>query len=198
MGLEVEYIRFINQGIGAVYGQNTKDLTMVELGNQWISPNPVISERFGKDYFTNQGFKHISIDMNGEDGAIPLDLRIPALFKNLFNKVDILTNAGTTEHVEPHECQYECYSIIHNLVKHGGLMVHILPDVHELDTNGAWAGHCTNYYSTEFFEMLSRECGYEIIRNNTINSNRCVALKKTFNLPFMKDKNLFLSYIAQR
>lgn len=198
MGLEVQYIRFINQGIGAVFGENTKGLTMMELGNQWISPNPVISERFGKDYFTNQGFKHISIDMNGEDGAIPLDLRIPALFKKYFGKVDILTNAGTTEHVEPHECQYDCYSIIHNLVKPGGLMVHILPDVHELDTNGAWAGHCTNYYSTEFFEMLSRECGYEIIKNNTIYGNRCVALKKAHNLPFMSDKHLFLSYIAER
>jgi len=200
MGLEVQYMRFINNAIHKVFGYDisNKKLKMLELGNQEISPNPVYPGRLGKEYYSNLGFDHTSVDLNGMDGALPLDLRIQPLFREFNNTIDVLTNSGTTEHVEPHECQYDCFNIIHDCVKVGGIMIHLLPDVVELDERGWWIGHCTNYYSTEFFEMLASECNYEILGNEVMVGIRAVALRKLQDNVFTKNKELFLSKIAQR
>jgi hypothetical protein len=198
MGLEVSYMEFMENELVKVFGSDWNNLTMLELGNQHISSNEKYRYGTGKDYYSSVGFNHISVDINGEDGALPLDLRYPSQFEQFVNKIDVLTNFGTTEHVEPHDTQYECYSILHNCVKLGGLMVHVLPDVYELDQYGAWSGHCTNYYSHEFFKMFAEECGYEILNSTLIRSNRCVILKKILDKPFMSDKELFLSGIKVR
>lgn len=198
MGLDISYMQFIENELLNVFGKDWTGLTMVELGNQHISPNEVYRYPTGKEYYSSKGFKHISIDINGEDGALPLDLRNPELFKEYFNIVDVLTNCGTTEHVEPHETQYECYYILHKCLKVGGLMFHVLPDVNELDLNGAWSGHCTNYYSDEFFKMFAEECGYEVLNSTIIRGNRSVCLKKTLDLPFIQNKEKFLNLISVR
>lgn len=66
--------------------------TMLELGNK--KTNIV-----WKNYFTELGYEHTSVDWNGQDGALKLDLREPL---NL-GTFDIITNIGTTEHVSEQE-----------------------------------------------------------------------------------------------
>lgn len=198
MGLDLSYMNYIQNELVNVFGENWNGLTMLELGNQHITQGEGCDFLTGKDYYSNKGFEHISIDMNGEDGALPLDLRNPDLFAQYFNSVDVLTNSGTTEHVEPYETQYECFSILHNCVKVGGIMIHIVPDVYELDNHGSWAGHCTNYYCDEFFTTFAKDCGYEVLSSTVIRGNRAVCLKKTLDLPFMQDRQKFLSLISVR
>jgi len=63
--------------------------TMLELGNkEWQGASY-------KDYFTALGFRHTSVDINGLNGARPLDLQEPL---NL-GTFDMVSNIGTTEHV---------------------------------------------------------------------------------------------------
>lgn len=52
-----------------------------------------------KDWFEGRGIRHVSVDLNGQDGALPLDLRDPL---NL-GTFDLVTNYGTTEHVSEQE-----------------------------------------------------------------------------------------------
>lgn len=63
---------------------------MLELGNKRN-----VSLTY-KRFFESQGYRHVSVDWNGQDGALKRDLRQPL---NL-GTFDMVTNIGTTEHVE--------------------------------------------------------------------------------------------------
>lgn len=128
-------------------------------------------------------------------GSNVCDLTKPDQFSRWNNWFDIITNSGTTEHVEPFESQYECFNIIHDCVKVGGVSIHLVPDIDELNQHKSWLGHSSFYYSKSFFEMLAIECGYEIIANQIINGLRCAALKKAINKPFMGNRTTFLDKI---
>jgi hypothetical protein len=75
MGLETNYLKFINSVISQASGKR-----MLELGNQSLnhSKRP---EKTGNEYFTNNGFEHISVDRNGLDGAVKKDLRNISQFR---------------------------------------------------------------------------------------------------------------------
>lgn len=197
MGLKATYIDFIERNIKKVY-PDFKNLMMLELGDQVIKAKEPYSENTGKEYFTNQGFNHTSVDLNGLNGAVVRDLRDANQFIDWQNQFNVLTNSGTTEHVEPFETQYDCFQILHNCLKTNGVFVHLLPDIKERDEKGIWWRHCHFYYSNKFFEMLATECNYIMLENTVIEGLRCAALQKIENSSFMTDRNKFLSCIEQR
>jgi hypothetical protein len=197
MGLNAAYIKFIEEAIQEGLAYQTPKLHMLELGDQEIA-DPKILEKTGKKYFQNKGFQHVSVDLNGQNGALIKDLSKPQQFKSFFNAFDVITNAGTSEHVEPLSAQYECFEIIHSCLKAGGVAVHLVPDVVEHDVNNRWRGHCPFYYSRDFFEMLADENGYTIFENKVINGLRAVALIKTEDSPFMSDRQKLCGAISVR
>jgi hypothetical protein len=128
-----------------------KEVKMCELGNQHCNvPNePLI----GKQLMLKRGVaEHVTLDINGEDGAERFDMEKPIL--KWAHYFDILTNYGSTEHMPD---QYEVFKNIHNLVKTGGAVVHVVPPV------GEWPDHCPVYYVPKFFEQLSTAAGYKIV-----------------------------------
>ena len=127
---------------------------MLELGNQMIKRDG--KRIIAKDYFENIGFKHVSFDINGKNGAIPIDLSKP-IREEHFNKFDIVTNSGTSEHVEPYEGQYECFRNIHLCTRVGGIMIHVIPQ------SGSFPDHCPFYYKQDFFSTLVRYNNYDVI-----------------------------------
>jgi len=105
-----------------------------------------------KTFWTQLGFNHTSIDMNGLDGSLNLDLR-KDLSKEFTKTFDFVYDGGTGEHVDN---QYMCFKNVHNFTKPGGIMCHVLPKV------GTVPGHCQYYYTLESFEVLAKLCNYEI------------------------------------
>ncbi len=169
---------------------------MLELGNQRLRTADG-QKTTGKAYFDRLGVTHTSFDLNGRDGAIAIDLGKPCTDDAWRNAFDIITNAGTTEHVEPHEAQYECFKNIHEWLKPGGVAVHMVPDADALQQRGAWRGHCCNYYTHAFFERLAEDSGYTLVQPNRILSLVCVGLKKDGDAPFACDRRTFLSGIKR-
>jgi hypothetical protein len=182
----------IDKSFGVFQGK-----AMLELGDQVIR-DPNIPETTGKDFFSNKGLSHTSVDLNGRHGSVRLDLSKPAKKPDWVKNYDIITNAGTSEHVEPLKGQYECFKNIHNWLKPGGVQIHLLPDIGELEAKGAWKNHCNNYYSHRFFSMLAANNGYEIISEKIINGLICVCLRKDRDTPFMKKRRLFLRHIDRK
>ena len=198
MGLTPSYLRYIETCIEQAFGSgNMHGLCMLELGDQVIG-GPGIGEQTGKAYFSHRGLNHVSVDINGRHGALARDLTIPEQFHDWHGQWDIVTNSGTTEHVEPFESQYDCFGIIHDCLRVGGIAIHLIPDVDERDVHGAWIDHCRYYYSEKFIEVLSQECGYEMLSNTVINGLRCAAVKKTTHTLFMDDRSKFLNLIVRR
>ncbi|MEK7467649.1 MAG: hypothetical protein AAB074_09575 [Planctomycetota bacterium] len=134
-------------------------LKMAELGNQGLREDVLGFPLVAKRLFTAMGIEHTSIDINGKDGALPIDLGIPISQPELLGAFDLLTNFGTVEHVNR---QYQAWLNIHRLVKVGGLFLHILPET------GSWPGYCEYRYGADFFPALAACCGYEIVK-----SHRC-------------------------
>lgn len=139
---------------------------MLELGNKKNDKG------IYKHYFESMGIDHTSIDWNGEDGALKLDLTEPLDLKPF----DMITNFGTTEHVHD---QYAVWENIHNLLKVNGILVSTTP------LPGDWEHHGDFYPMIEFFENLD---GYVIekmgIERREPKRLICVRLKKKEHKPF--------------
>lgn len=124
------------------------------------------------DALKAQGYRYVSIDWNGFGGAIKYDLCEEIEDETLKGSFDIVTNFGTSEHVQN---LYNCFRNIDYLCKVGGLMIHMVPKT------GGWPNHCTHWVDEEFFEMVAGLCDYEIVEMFTENATlqMCCVLRKT-------------------
>ena len=197
MGLVKSYIDFIENGVQIALGE-LAGKRMLELGDQVIGDSEPFSEKTGKEYFENRGMLHTSFDLNGKHGALWVDLSRPIRNPKWLGAFDIVTNSGTSEHVEPFASQYECFMNIHNCLRQGGIAIHIVPDIVELEERGHWKNHCNYYYSQEFFALLADLNGYDLLSSKVIDGLRCVCLQKSSDIPFTQDRDSVLAAIAQR
>jgi len=135
---------------------NWSKVNMCELGNQKLNVRgnkKLEAFRTGKEYFTSIGCNHTSFDLNGIDGSVILDLSKPiqTRWKNKFN---MISNCGTTEHVDN---QCVVFENIHNLCQLGGLMIHSIP------ISRQWRGHCPYHYESGFPYELAKLMNYTVI-----------------------------------
>jgi len=197
MGLKLPYIDLIKNSVLENFS-TLNQITILELGNQVVRPGQGIVENTGKEYWTNQGMIHTSVDLNGMDGALIKDLTRIEDFEEFTNSFDVVYNLGTTEHVEPFEDQYTVFKIIDMCCKPGSIMIHGVPEVTNHDKRNVWAGHCHYYYSKEFFKTLAEECNYELLHLKISSTNIGCVLKKTESSSFNIEKEKLLSNIAIR
>jgi len=146
--------------------------SILELGNQEM--NLAESQSiFAKEYYSNLGYEHTSVDQNGRNGAIEVDLGKPISF---IGKFDIITDFGTTEHV------YNAYECLANVVKHtkdGTIIIHKNPKTKN------FPGHGNHYFTLKFWEAWAELCKLEVLElyehpiyHNTIDGWECIAVLK--------------------
>ena len=194
MGIRLQYIDYIHKACNFISGNR-----MLELGNQVMRGKNRPPEKTGKRFFTNRGFEHTSIDINGKHGAVVLDLSKPIIKPEWNGYFDIITNLGTTEHIEPFEGQYECFKNLHNFLSEGGVLVNIVPDAERsFKHNFFRKRHCNNYYKRDFFKMIAEVNSYELINLSVRNIYQYSCLIKKVDQSFMEDSDLFLSGIYRR
>lgn len=128
--------------------------SMLELGNKKKSAGDTVFTY--KSVFQTLGFRHVSIDTNGQDGALAKDLRKP-LGLGTF---DVVSNIGTSEHVSEEDLggQAQCWRNIVEAMHVGSVLVSITP------RPGHWAHHGTWYPRPEFYRELARLNGCEAER----------------------------------
>lgn len=124
--------------------------TMLELGNQNLYFNPHYGE-VAKPYYESRGHKHVSVDINGKDGAISKNLGDPL---ELGERFDIVTDFGTSEHVAGF---YGCWKNKHDHCKLGGLIVSENPKTEN------WKGHGHHYLTQLFYRELAEVMNYNIL-----------------------------------
>lgn len=120
--------------------------TMLELGNKRGTEGP------GDTYkaaFTALGIEHTSVDLNGMDGALPLDLRKPLGLGDF----DMVSNIGTSEHVSEQE------PVWRNMIEAcRRALVCITP------APGDWPGHGLWYPAPGFYAELASLNGFALAR----------------------------------
>jgi len=160
-------------------GKPAGKLKLMELGNQWT--RGYAGEQPFKPIAQWLGFDHTSIDLNGKDGAMALNLGEP-IGDYLLGQFDIVTNYGTTEHVHNSGAivfdQWQVFKNIHDLLKPTGVIIHVIPN-----SIGAHWGSCA--YAEDFLSYLASSCNYELVEfyKSTTDENHNVALmlKNTYS-----------------
>lgn len=104
-----------------------------------------------KAFFQSLGYRHVSIDWNGQHGALALDLRHP-LSLGTFS---LITNIGTSEHVDQQEPVWK------NLIDAchvGSVLICTTPKP------GQWLWHGFYHPHAEFYRELAALNGFDIER----------------------------------
>ena len=103
MGTNTNTLDFLYESMEAAGIATLSGKRLLELGNQAIRRNARKSYNIdtgkSKVYFLELGCNHHSIDWNGLDGAIPLDLTLPIPIPKFMKYFDIVTDFGDMEHV---------------------------------------------------------------------------------------------------
>jgi hypothetical protein len=170
MGLNIHMIKILFEMMDILEIYEFKDLNICELGNLYIAKDlyPFLKSKgiplyhLAKDLFIHLGFNDTSIDLNGKDGALSINLGM-SIKNNLKQKFDIVINGGTTEHVDN---QYFCWKNIHDLCKKGALIISVTP------LDGNMFNHSFWRYSLGFFNCLAFVNNYDLLERKVI------ALKK--------------------
>jgi len=173
--------------------------TMLELGNQKLKNglDKKLGFKIAKKYYESVGFEHVSFDLNGEDGAIPIDLSKIITDTKYRGYFDVITNSGTSEHVEPVKRQYECFKNVHLCMKPGGIAIHIIPEYR------THPKHCNIYYRRIFWETLAKINGYKILflekltKKDKMTLLSCCYRKQT-DSPFVQTRESLLEHIYHK
>lgn len=150
--------------------------SIYDLGNKKTNNKPY------SIYYKEKNIEYNSIDINGKDGALKLDLTKPI---NLQSR-EMVSNIGTSEHVTNQEAVFKN---IHNLSNFR--IVHWVPVKDKRKDHGYYG------YTKKFFKLLAELNYYEIEKLYYYNPRNiiCCSYRKTKDLQFKWDEEL-LKYIG--
>lgn len=187
MGINIILFRYIQMIVDSLDRELTSSRICL-LGNLYFGQGTQrIQKQAGTKivhkYFEKRGIDVVSIDLNGKDGALSLDLQEP--LPASIGTFDIIINGGTTEHVGR---QYECFKNIHNICRIDGLMFHQVPEV------GSWLRHGLYHYNEAFFKDLAKSARYsevEIHIDDYVGPKKKLVfacLRKEYDAPFIQQE----------
>ncbi len=164
MGIHVINLDFFWESLGG----NKKCLNgknLLELGDQTmrndVKVHYAMDSGYSKIYFLKLRCNHHSIDWNGFQGAIPLDLTEPIPIRRYKRMFDVVTDFGCMEHIgrapDRFLGQWQAWKNIHDVCKKKGVFVHTI------SAKGSYPGHGFFHYSIEFFNKLCKANNYKVI-----------------------------------
>ena len=144
-------------------------MDLLELGDQEVHDHRV-AKMFSKlrDSSVFNPKSYTVYDLHKREGVTVFDLANK--HQEELKKFDIITNFGTTEHVEPELGQYNCWFNIHNMLNLNGLIVSIVPC-----SDGGWEDHCRYFYNEHFFENFEN-IGYNLLLYKVIEDKNCLSV----------------------
>jgi SAM-dependent methyltransferase len=136
------------------------DDDLTQLYSLFAVPRIDLGQPVGRDNFARRaptarvfwmslGFDHAAIDYGGQGGSLALDLNADQVPDELKGSFDLVINTGTSEHVAN---QDNCFRVMHDLARPGGVMYHEVP--------AFLFGHGLVNYSPKFFLQLLRQNDY--------------------------------------
>ena len=173
MGINHQVLEFIEREI------DFRGKSVIEIGDQCIIP-PLGVIHMSRDWYLSKGVdRYVSLDLNGNRGALQRDIRGDVSDLGQF---DVVTNFGTLEHVEGGiDGQIEAFASLDSLCMIGGLFIHDIPLAEH------YRGHSPILYQIGFLTYLAKDNGYEFLGSDARITNGChtAILRKTREGDFM-------------
>lgn len=107
---------------------------------------------FAKNMYESLGFEYSCIDLMEAENCYALDLNFDQVPMEIYNKFDLVTNLGTTEHLIN---QNNCFKFLHDLTKLNGFMFHNVPFQ-------GFENHSLICYNPKLFWMIARSNNYKL------------------------------------
>lgn len=131
--------------------------SVIDLGAQNDFSGPDLPAPYISEWYKGKSINYACIDLNGENGALVLDLGID-LRHEYGHRHDIVCDFGTSEHVGRKgkfdwDAIYMCWWNKFNICKQGGLIISENPLV------GNWPEHGFNYYEFDFYSKITAVSG---------------------------------------
>lgn len=207
MSMHIKNFIYLREMMNLIGLESFKGLKFCELGDTRNRGNfrdylqTIGLPRYTKffEYLEHEEATSIQIDVNGQDGALLIDLGNLIDDKKMLGQFDIVLDCGTSEHIDN---QYIVFKNIFNLLKVGGIVIHYLP------LNLSYKGHSGWKYTLESFNKFAIDCKYELI-DGRITCNHYylfgisrllvfTTLRKTEDTKFIKKEKFNLSYLDER
>jgi len=106
-----------------------------------------------REFYENLGYQYIAFDIDGRFGSRVFDLNHDQVPARHVRWSDLTANLGTIEHVFN---QVNCFRVVHDLTKPGGLMIHVSPL-----NNSIY--HGLFQYNPRLFSALGEYNDYEML-----------------------------------
>lgn len=177
----------------------TEGCSILELGNQIMNLEDTQGVS-AKRFYSEMGFAHTSIDQNGKDEALNLNLSSEIKDKRI-DTYDLITDMGTTEHVED---LYNCLLNVYNACHEGTIIIHKNPKT------GNFPNHGNHFFTLEFWKQYAWMVGYEVVElyehpiyHNTKDGWECIAVLRyrgytgTLIFPNRKKFNTIINHVKQ-
>lgn len=107
----------------------------------------------GRELYEALGFSYQCVDLNPSFESVRMDLNFDNVPEGQAGRYDFVTNHGTSEHLLN---QYNCFKVMHEFCRAGGLMLQAVPFTVYLE-------HGFFNYQPNFFSALARYNGYETL-----------------------------------
>lgn len=123
------------------------------------APSAEMLDRFanwkgsGRELHEALGHSYQCVDLDPSFNSIRMDLNLDSVPDAEKGKYDFVTNHGTSEHLLN---QYNCFKVMHEFCRAGGLMLHAVPFTVHLE-------HGFFNYQPNFFSALARYNAYETL-----------------------------------
>jgi hypothetical protein len=127
---------------------DTKLLDLLELGDQ----EHIFLGGKCRDKWKNAYKSYTTLDLWNSPGVTSFDL---SEYSPESHSVDLITNFGTSEHVEPQEGHYNCWLNMHKWLRVNGFLISEVPE------SGHWLGHGRFTYTHDFFKSFEN-IGYKV------------------------------------
>jgi hypothetical protein len=138
--------------------------SVLDLGAQNLYNQPVLPAPYASTWYEAKRIIYVSVDLNGENNSIQMDLGKPLSGELATSWVDfeMVVDSGTSEHIGTNgafdwEAIYNCWKTKHDLLKIGGLMVNENPKTQN------WPAHSFQYYTEAFYKELAALTDYQIL-----------------------------------
>jgi hypothetical protein len=143
---------------------NDPSKKIAELGSQYVMEGDWggYGPPFFKNIFSNLDITSFDFVIENDCKFLDLTKELPIEYKEQY---DIVTNFGTTEHVQ---VQHICWKNVFDMTKPGGIVINTIPK------KGSWVNHCKYYFDESSFESMSSD--FEIIEMKDIIDNENGAL----------------------
>lgn len=160
MGMSHADLLFIEESCGKaprrVCDLGDQDLVCDDPDVRVFGASPYGSREKGskaRDFWKAVGAEYVALDVVGD--CVRFDLNMDTVPPE-WERFDLVTNGGDSEHVLN---QLNCFTVIHELTRVGGVMYHQVPIA-------GYAAHGFVIYNLKFFHALAMANRYEILKTS--------------------------------